>query len=319
MSIEDTPEDTGQKPVAVVLEHMIKGFKLTQLIYVAAKLGIADVLKQGPKSCNNLASTIDAHPGALYRVLRALASLVIFAELPDGRFELTPLAELLQSGVPGSLRGAAIMAGEEWYWRAHGALLRAVRTGKPAFNYFYGMGFFEYLNQNATAAAIFNQAMTNFSEQEAAAIIAAYDFSGITTVVDVGGGHGALLAAILKAYPRMHGVLFDLPSVIKDAGRLMEAEGVADRCERIPGDFFQSVPERGDLYMLKSVIHDWEDDDAYALLKNCRKAVPDHGRLLLLERVIPPGNTPSEAKLIDVSMLVIPGGLSARSQNTERY
>jgi len=293
----------------MALLHMIHGSKITQLLSVVAKLGIADLLRDGPKHSEELAQAVGAHPRTLYRVLRALASLGVFAEDQAQCFHLTPLANLLRAEVPESLRALAIVYGEEWIWHAEGALLYSVRTGKAAFHHVHGMSPFDYYRQHAEAAAGFNAAMTSVSGHEFAAIMAAYDFAGMATIVDVGGGHGALLAEILKTYPHMRGILFDLPAVVESAQPLLEAAGITARCTRVAGDFFQTLPGGGDAYILKRVIHDWDDAPAAAMLTQCRRAMPAHSRLLLMERVIPPGNAPFLGKLGDITMLLHYGGL----------
>jgi hypothetical protein len=227
----------------------------------------------------------------------------------DHRFSLTPLAEQLQTGVPDSKRDWAIMWGEEWTWRAWGNLLHSVKTGETAFNDVADMGLFQYLAGNPEAAEVFNNVMTRGSENIQDEVIGACDFSETRTIVDVGGGHGALLAAILKANPHMNGVLFDQPSVIEGAGGVVEAAGVSDRCELVGGSFFDSVPAGGDAYILKWIIHDWDDEKASVILENCHAAMPAGGRLLIVDRVVPPANEPFPGWRGDVTMMVLPGGL----------
>lgn len=309
MAKPEHPPSREQLSPETTLMQLINGHRITQLIRVAAKLGLADLLTDGPKRSDELDRAVGAHPRTLYRVLRALASLEIFAADDAGRFHLTPLAELLRRGVPGSLADYAIMEGEPWYCHSDSELLYSIRTGKPAFDYVHGMGIFEYLHQHAEAAACFNAAQTSFSGHELAAIVAAYDFGEFTTIVDVGGGHGALLVEILKANPHPRGILFDLPTVVESAKGLLEVAGVMHRCDVAPGDFFQFVPGGGDAYMLKRVIHDWDDERAATILANCRQTMAATSRLLLMERVIPPGNAPSLGKLADINMLVHAGGL----------
>jgi hypothetical protein len=303
------PPDAESPSSAAVLRRMIDGYRFTQLLYVVAKLGIADLLHDGPKHSEELAQAVGAHPRTLYRVLRALASLGVFAEDEAQGFHLTPLAQLLRTDVPESLRALANFYGEEWIWHAEGALLYSVRTGKAAFHHVHGMSPFDYYRQHAEAAAGFNAAMTSLSGHELAAIIAAYDFAGMATIVDVGGGQGALLAEILKTWPHVRGILFDLPAVVESAQPFLTAVGIAERCTCVAGDFFQRLPGGGDAYILKRVIHDWEDAQAAAMLTQCHRAMPAHSRLLLMERVIPPGNTPSVGKLADMTMLVHYGAL----------
>ncbi|MFH2045945.1 MAG: methyltransferase [Pseudomonadota bacterium] len=309
MTEKNCSEEIKQISQEMKLMHMIHGSRITQLIYVAAKLKIADLLKDGPKSCEELARAVDAHPRALYRLLRALASLEIFCENGDGCFQLTPLAENLQTEIPGSLAGYAIMVGEPWSWGAEGELLYSVKTGKPAFAHVHGMNVHEYLAKDAQAAKHFNEAMTSFSGHELAPVVNAYDFSQFKTIIDVGGGHGALLVEILKTYPKLSGKVYDLRAVDQAARTILDKQGVAKRCELINGDFFQSVPGGGDAYILKRVLHDWDDDQAVAILKVCHKAMEGSGRLLIIERVIIPGNEPDFGKLVDISMLTLAGGL----------
>jgi hypothetical protein len=307
-----TPDElhatTPPSPTTTVL-HMLYGAMMTQLISVAAQLGLADLLGEEAKSSAELAQAVGAHPQILYRVLRALASVGIFAEDQAQRFHLTPMAELLRTEVPGSLRALAIFRGAEWFWQAESALLYSVRTGQPAFQQVHGVDPFTYYSQHAEAAACFQAAMTSASGHEVAAILAAYDFAGMATLVDVGGGHGALLAALLQAYPALQGILFDRPAVIASAQGLLTTAGVADRCTRMAGDFFHTVPGGGDAYLLKRVLHDWPDAQARAILRQCRRVMAAHGRLLVIERVLPTGNTPSLGKLADIAMLIQYGGM----------
>lgn len=308
MSTQGNPQRSPEIPPPSALFPMIVSYRTSQCIYVAAKLGIADLLKDGPKSSDELATAVEVNPDALYRVLRALASAGVFAEVDHRCFTLTPLAGLLQTGVPGSLRSVAIFFGDDQIWRTWGELLYSVKTGKPAFEHVFGTGFFEWSFQHAEATDAFNATATAVSRLESTAVAAAYDFSTVRTIVDVGGGQGALIAAILKAYARTSGVLFDHSHVIAGARDLLEREGVAERCEAVAGDFFASVPDGGDAYVLKSVIHDWDDARAATILRNCHRAMKEQGRLLVVERLILPGNEPSYTKLLDLQMMVLEGG-----------
>jgi hypothetical protein len=290
------------------LRELIRGYQLTQLIYVAAKLGIADLLRGGPKTTDQLAASSGTNTRNLYRVLRALASNGIFSESGDGLFELTPLAEPLQTGVLDSLSGWAIISGGEWH-RAWGDLVHNVVTGETAFDHEFEMGYWEYLAQNPQADEAFNQAMTDSNAMMLAAVVDAYNFDEIETIVDIGGGQGSLITAILKANPTIRGVLFDQPNVIASAGRTFQQEGVAGRCDLVGGDFFQGLPENGDAYVLQRIIHDWDDEHAIAILRSCRRAMAGDAKLLVVESVIPTGNEPSAGKLSDIMMIVLVDGV----------
>ena len=289
------------------LRQLIMGFRTTQMIHVAAKLGIADRLAQGPQDADALARAVGAAPRPLYRLLRALASIGIFAETPQGAFALTPAARLLQSDVPGSLRTTALLYGDAVFWDAYGRMLHSVRTGEPAFEHAHGEPLFAHLANNPDAAALFHQAMSGFSAQEMTAILAAYDFSGFAHVVDVGGGEGALVAALLGKYPQLRATVLDLATVADGAQRLLADAGLTERASFIAGDFFGEIPRGGDLYLLKSVIHNWNDAAAANILRGCRRAMSDDARVILIERVIPAANVPSEATLFDINMLVVLG------------
>ncbi len=308
MHIQDNPKSSTEVPPRTALLQMITGFWVSQAIYVAAKLGIADLLKDGSKSSDALAKSVKSSPKELLRLLRFLSSVGIFAENEDGCFELTPLAACLQTGVPSSLRSLSIMYGEETY-QAWGGLLHSIKSGETAFDHVYKSGVFQYLAQHPDSAAVFNQAMTEFTEEESTAVSTAYDFSKFDRIVDMGGGQGSFLAAILRNNVKPMGVLFDLPQVIKRAKDHIEAAGLADRCQVIGGDFFGSIPTGGDAYILKNVLVNWDDEQAFALLKNCHHAMAENGKLLVIEiSVISPKNTPSFGKLFDLHMLVMTGG-----------
>lgn len=304
---EDISSIAGASPPPVTLLQMMTGYWVSQAVYVAAKLGIADLLADGPVSCDDLAAATHTHAPSLQRVLRALASVRVFSEVTPGHFALTPLAALLRSGTPDSMRSLAITYNEEQY-RTWGDLLHSVRTGEPAFEHQFGMGIFEYFAQNPEPARIFNEAMTAWTHQVADAVVGTYDFSPFATVVDVGGGHGTLLAAILRSNPATRGILFDLPHVVAGAEEFLTAAGVADRCTRIGGDFFAAVPTGGGAYVLAQILHDWDDDRCVAILTRCREVMPDYGKLLVVELVLPPGGEPFFGKWLDLHMLVMAGG-----------
>jgi hypothetical protein len=283
---------------------MIIGTWVSRAIYVAAQLGIADLLKDGSHSSDELAKATDVDVRALYRLLRALASVGVFAESKPGYFELTPLAECLRTDRNDSLRAYAIKSGQAWDWQPWGHVLESVKTGLPVFKNLFGMEIFEYLAHNPSAAKIYDEAISSFSGKYPAAIISAYDFSSIHNLVEVAGGRGSLFAAILKANPTMKGILFDVPHVIERTRHLIEAEGLKERCELVGGDFFESVPNGGNAYLLKNIIHDWDDERAVVILKNCHRAMQGNGKLLVVEMVIPSSNEPFFGKLLDLQLMI---------------
>jgi hypothetical protein len=286
---------------------MLTGYWISQALYVAAKLGLADLLKDGPRTSGDLASATQTHSNSLYRLLRALASVGVFAEDDRQRFSLTPLADCLRSDVPGSQRSLAIMTGEEHYL-AFGQLLYSVKTGQTAFDKLYGMPVFDFLQQHSEQAKIFDEAMVGVHGRETAAMLDAYDISGIRLLADIGGGNGSVLTAVLRKYPALRGILFDLPGVVERAKSNIQASGVGERCETVAGNFFEAVPGGADAYLLRHIIHDWDNEKAIRILQNIHRDMNKDGKLLVVESVIPPGNDQSAGKLFDLAMLVIPGG-----------
>jgi hypothetical protein len=289
------------------MNQLISGYMQTQAVYVAAKLGIADLLSQGSRTAEDLAQATKMHAQSLFRLLRALASLGVFAEDESSRFSLTPMAECLRSDVPGSQRALAIMSGEE-HFRAWGELLYSVQTGKTSFDKLYGMPIFDFLSQNLEQAKVFDAAMVGVHGRETAAMTDAYDFSSIGVLADIGGGNGSLLSSVLQTYPAMKGMLYDLPGVIERAKAGIQAAGLADRCKVISGSFFESIPEGADAYLMRHIIHDWDDEKSLTILRNVYRAMKPDARLLVIEGVIPPGNDPCFGKLLDLTMLTLPGG-----------
>ncbi len=288
---------------------------MSQSIYAAAKLGIADHLASGEKSYQELATATDTDEQSLYRLLRALASVGIFVETPAGKFAMTPLSAFLQSDIPNSLRDMSIMMGDREHYNSWGNILHAVKTGDSGFEQLFGMNVFEYYAQNPEPADIFDRAMTSFSSLENAGVSSDYDFSSIRTLVDVAGGHGSLLTSILQANPSMNGILFDVPDVIERAKAHIATSGVSDRCQLVSGSFFEAIPGGADACILKHIIHDWDDERAVAILKQCHRAMADNGKVLIVEQVIPRGNDPFIGKLLDVNMLVMcPGGKERTSE-----
>jgi hypothetical protein len=297
-----------QPPPSAQMFQFILSLMIPQAIHVAAKLGIADIVAKTPATVDELATATKSNAPSLDRLLKFLSSLGIFSEDASGKYQQTPRSDTLRKDHPQSVRGAAILFGSGILWRAFGELSATIAAGQPAFNHVFGTSFFEYLGAHPEDATIFNAAMTSISSVELPLIVAAYDFSGLERVVDVGGGEGALLHGILSANPKLRGVLFDLPSVVAGAASLRNGS-IAERCEIVGGDFFQAVPEGADAYLMRVVIHDWNDEDALKILKNCRRAIPAHGKLLLVESVLKPPNEPDLGKFNDLIMLVVaPGG-----------
>ena len=292
------------KPQQAMLD-LITGYWLSQMIFVAAKLGIADALAKGPKTPAAIAEQVGAYAPFVHRVLRALASVGVFAETANGRFRLTPTAATLRSGVPGSLRDFALMIIDDYNWRAWGDLLHGVETGEVAFQHLYGQPFFDFLVANPDKERTFAASMASISGAENDAIARAYDFGRFARLVDVGGAHGHLLATILRRHRTLRGVLYDQPQVVDGAAARGFFQGLEGRIETAGGDFFDSVPAGADAYMMKYIIHDWDDDRCVRILGLCREAMAPGGRVLVVENVIEPGNRPSWGKLLDVNMLAL--------------
>jgi orsellinic acid C2-O-methyltransferase len=294
------------------LMPQINGFMASRVVHVAAELGVADLLAQGAKTSGTLARETGTHAPSIHRLLRALASLDVVDEVEPGRFALTALGAQLRTDVPDSVRNLALTHGSEWAWRSWGELRHSIRTGEPAMQHVFGMDAFDYLGAHPQEAAIFNEAMAEITRQVARAVVAAYDFARFRTIVDVGGGNGTLIGAILDAEPKLRGIVFDSPSGSAEAPRQLEAAGLADRCEVIAGDFFRSVPSGADAYILKSIIHDWGDERSLTILRNCREAISADGKLLLVERVMPARVEASASHqrwtMIDMHMLLMLGG-----------
>jgi len=279
-------------PQQTAMLRMIQGFWLARALSVAVKLGIADLLKEGPKSSEELAKATKSHPPSLYRVLRALAAEGVFSEDDKGRFSATPLGSALQTGMPGSMLPFVLEQLDDEHYGAWGDLLHSVMTSETAFDHHFSMDLWQYRALHPEDAKTFDEAMANITEVAVGPILGAYDFSPFDTMIDIGGGDGSLLAAILGKHPGLKGVLFDMPRVTPKAERRIEAAGLAKRCEIVSGDFFKSVPAGGDAHILKAIIHDWDDEQATMILRNCLRAMAPNGRLLLIEAVIPPGNSP---------------------------
>ena len=307
-------QNTTSPPPQAVLGQIINGYWASFTVIAAAQLGVADALGPEPTHVDVLADKTRSNPDALYRLLRALASLGIFAETDRPRtFTHTSLSEALRSNVPGSMHGLAAMTGL-LHARAWPEVVHAVRTGGTAFQKVFGSEIFDYLPTNPEAAAAFDTAMTAYTASTAAAVASGYDFSEVRRLADVGGGSGALLASIAARHPHVSGITFDLPHVAARATEHLARTDARDRCEAVGGDFFESVPGGFDAYALKMILHDWDDAKSLAILKNVRKAIAPQGRLLVIDAVLPEGNTPSPGKIFDINMLVMTGG----RERTER-
>lgn len=312
MESQTTPPQNTEAPPQMVLFQMMSGYYISCAIYVAAKLGIADLLGDGTRHYADLAKTTGTHAPSLNRLMRLLASVGVLREEDHGNFALTPMGALLRSGVPGSVRAAALVWGG-MTMKAWGDLLYSVQTGKPAFHHVFGIDSFSYMQKNPEESAIFDEAMADFTKLAGLAVTSAYDFSTFNTIVDIGGGNGALISAVLNANPKLRGALFDLPHVAQGAKTQLTAAGLAERCEIVGGDFFKDPLPRGrDAYMLKHVIHDWDDHHALEILKRCRQAMSENAKLLIVEGVYPPRIDQSDAgrgaASNDVNMLVCTGG-----------
>jgi SAM-dependent methyltransferase len=305
MSNQNSPP-ANVPPSMQMMQLMWPGAMAVQAIHVAAKLGVADLLRDGPKATDDLADATKAHAPSLHRLLRALTSLGVFGEDAEGRFQQTQLSEILRTDHPQSIRAWAITLGAPFFWKPCGELYGTIRTGQPAFDRVHGERFFNYLAGHPEDAAVFNAAMsapsTSLSE-----IVESYDWSRFERIVDVGGGQGALLQGILSANSKVRGVLYDLPEVVAGASETLRTGVLAERCETLGGDFFEAVPDGADAYILNRIVHDWNDADAVKILKNCRRAIRPDGRLLLLETVVTPTSDPAR-RLMDLLMLVLLGG-----------
>jgi hypothetical protein len=284
-------------------------------LHTAARLGVFDALAAGPQTAEQLAAAVGAHGPSLRRLLRALTTVDVLREDAAGAFANADLGELLRADHPQSLGAQAIMYGEPFFWGTWGDLYETVRTGAPAFERVNGAALFDYLGRRPAEAALFEAGMTSVSKLRLPAILGAYDFSGFTQIVDVGGGRGALLRALLEHYPRLSGILYDQPAVIANAAELQSASA-AGRCQLVGGNFFQSVPAGGDGYILKQVLHDWNDAEVVQILRHCRQAMAASGKLLVIETVLKPSNEPDYGKWADLNMLVM---LSGRERTAEEF
>lgn len=300
------------------IASVLASMETCQLLYVVAKLGIPDRLASGPKSAEELAKETGTHERSLLRVMRALAMDEFFIEDEQGRFTLTPDTAALRTGARGSARAVAIMTGEPWYWQMYGGLLETVKTGKNAFEAIHGMTVYQYLAQNPEAGQLFDEYMEEVSAPWDWLLLAAFDFSGFGKVADIGGGRATLLTQLLKAYPSMTGVLCDQPAVTERARSRVEADGLADRFELVGGSFFESVPPGADAYLIRNVLHDWDDDHALVLLKNCRAAMKPTAVLLIVEVLLAEGPTKRNYRYSDIQVMVGLGGCQRTAKEFEQ-
>lgn len=299
-----------QMPPEAILMQIMMGVFVTQANFVTTKLGIADLLADGPRSVDHLAERSGTHAPSLYRVLRTLASVGVYSETENKHFVNTPISELTRSDIPNSMRDLILWMGEEEHWKVYAKLSDSVRTGETAWETIHGEPVFPYLfNTNTELGDTFNRAMTSFSHVTIPAVLGAYDFSGAGTVADIAGGYGHLLAAVVKANPAVNGVLFELPHVLEGAPAMMESHGVSGRVSFVAGDFRSEIPVVADIYMLKHIIHDWYNDINQKILGNIRSSMPDHAKVLIIDAVVPEGNVPHPSKFLDLEMLISPGGI----------
>jgi hypothetical protein len=317
MPTGDKETEAPQPSPQEVVLGLALGYLPSRGLHVVNQLGVADLLKEGPRSIEDLARATGAHQQSLYRLLRMLAGYGVFAEETPGHFQLSPAAALLQTGGPESMHNAVKMIGDmtgdgSW-WAASGHLGHSVRTGEPAFNHVHSMGFFEHLSQHPEASSWFDRGLANFAAPENAAIVNTYDFTPFKQIVDVGGGQGGLLAEVLKTYPSVRGTLYDRSEVVLEPAYLTDA-GVRDRCEVVAGDFFKSVPKGGDAYILKRILHDWNDQQCVKILRTCREAMDERSRILVVDAVVPPGNHAHPSKVMDILMMLLVEGRERTEQ-----
>jgi O-methyltransferase domain/Dimerisation domain len=298
---------TETPPPHAQLVQMATAHWVSHIVYVAAKLGLADHLVR-PKRADELAGPTNTDAPSLYRLMRTLAHLGLMTEDGAQHFSLTPLGDALKTGTPGAARAAILTLASPMMLRGWEHLLHSVQTGKSGVEQSLGMPLFDWLAKHPEEASLFSETMVSFHGAEPPAVAEAYDFSRMTTIVDVGGATGNLLTAILARYPGSRGILYDLPHVVRDAPTLIQARGVADRVTIEAGSFFDRVPGDGDAYLLSHIIHDWSEDQCLTILGHCRRAMKSASRLLIIEMVLPSGDTPHPGKMLDMMMLVGPGG-----------
>ncbi len=290
--------------------QLTTGMVFTAALQPIARLKIADMLSEGPLPVSRLAAETATNEDALYRVLRLLASVGVFAELPGKIFAITPMSQLMRSDAPGTIRDLIVWISNPFHFEVHAELGHSLKTGDPAVEKVYGQTGFEAIFSRPEVASDFNLAMTCFSRRIAPALLEAYDFSDIGTLMDVAGGHGAVLCEVLARYPKMKGILFDIPSVIEEANGHICALKMDERCQTMKGDFFDEIPSGADAYYMQHILHDWKDDRCLKILANCRRALEgrENGRLLIVDSVVPETSDPHPSKWLDIEMLLMPGG-----------
>ncbi len=312
---KDDPDTNDPRALGLRMLELVNGYQVSAAIGAVARLGVAERLSDGPVGIDELALRVGADPHALRRVLRILADAGLVERLADGRVALTVMGELLREGVPGSVHRGAILVSEEWHWRAYGHFSHSLRTGEPGFRKAHGVGFWEYLERHPQAGALVNQSMSRATAMVASAFAGRYEFGEMTRLVDVGAGYGTLMRTVLDAHPTLDGVVCDLPGVIDVARATLADAGLTDRCQAVPGNFFEAVPAGGDAYVLSWILHDWDDQAALTVLANCRAAMGDGGRLLVIELIVPPDGERQRSadiewlvKTSDIEMLAVVGG-----------
>ena len=305
-------------PPQVKVIELMRSLWIPQAISVAAELRIADFLKEGAKCCKDIAAKTETHEDSLYRLLRGLATVGVFHEVEYRVFENTRLSEVIREDAEGSVRDTVLSCGYPYHWTSFGHMEHSIRTGETAFDSAFGLGMFEFFKQNPKYGENFNQVMVNLSEILVPSIVQGYDFNQFASVVDVGGNYGTVLIEILKAFPHLHGILFDQPHVVEGAKPYVEAAGLSDRVEIVGGSFFEEVPSDADCYFLKYIVHDWNDDKAVDILKTVRAAMSPTSKVLLAEHVIPEKNIPSGATFLDMAMMVMYGGRERSKIEYER-
>lgn len=312
-SIMSVTQQQPSPPLSAKVLEMAFGYAISRCVYCIAKLGIADLLRDGPRSAEELAAATHTNADALQRTLRALASVGMFTEVKPREFALTPLAGPLRSDAPDSILSMVLFLGDHMHWRVYEQMSYSLETGKRAFDHAMGQAPFEYLASHPEDAKVFDNAMRAHSAPQMPAIVEAYDFGQFGTVCDVGGGQGHLLAAILNSYPGTRGILFDMPQTIERARE--KSLLPANRCELVGGSFFEEVPA-ADAYVVKHIIHDWDDESARKILGACRSAIHKNGKLLIAEMILSGMNEPGFSKILDIEMLLFPGG---RERTAEEY